>query len=115
MSKVVETKKVKGHPQYLIFWCLGCKCLHAIYHKREDWKGPVWNWNGSFDKPTFTPSLLVNVGGACPTAPICHSYITDGKIQYLPDCTHALAGKTVEIPDSPLEQNNKEAEATKNE
>lgn len=29
----------------------------------------------------------------------CHSYITDGKIKFLADCHHSLAGQTVEIPD----------------
>ena len=29
----------------------------------------------------------------------CHSFIRDGKIQYLNDCTHEFAGKTVELPD----------------
>jgi hypothetical protein len=30
---------------------------------------------------------------------ICHSFITDGRIQFLGDCTHRLAGQTVPIPD----------------
>jgi hypothetical protein len=30
---------------------------------------------------------------------VCHSFITDGFIQFLDDCTHPLAGQTVEIPD----------------
>ena len=28
---------------------------------------------------------------------ICHSFIRDGFIEYLSDCTHSLAGKTVEL------------------
>ena len=28
---------------------------------------------------------------------ICHSFVTDGKIQFLSDCTHGLAGQTVEL------------------
>jgi hypothetical protein len=28
----------------------------------------------------------------------CHSFVTDGNIAYCPDCTHALAGKTVPLP-----------------
>ena len=36
---------------------------------------------------------------------ICHSFITDGKIQFLSDCTHDLAGKTVELPDIDNEKN----------
>jgi hypothetical protein len=29
---------------------------------------------------------------------VCHSFVTDGKIQFLSDCTHSLANTTVEIP-----------------
>ena len=29
---------------------------------------------------------------------VCHSFITDGRIQFLNDCTHALAGHTVPLP-----------------
>lgn len=28
----------------------------------------------------------------------CHSFVTDGRIQFLGDCTHDLAGKTVDLP-----------------
>jgi len=55
--------------------------------------------NKSFESPTIHPSILVNRGGANPTAHICHSYVTEGKIQYLGDCTHAFAGRTIELPD----------------
>ena len=30
---------------------------------------------------------------------ICHSFVTDGRIQFLGDCTHKLAGQTVDLPD----------------
>ena len=29
----------------------------------------------------------------------CHTVITDGRIAFQPDCWHALAGQTVEMPD----------------
>lgn len=32
----------------------------------------------------------------------CHSFITDGKIQYLSDCFHELAGQTVDLPEIDL-------------
>ena len=93
--------------------CPGCGEEHKI--------GSSWKFNGDFDRPTFFPSLLVRCGHyANPTLPCwcthnadkqargeepsgfecyqCHSFITDGKIQFLGDCTHALAGETVELP-----------------
>ena len=32
---------------------------------------------------------------------VCHTFVTDGRIQYLGDCTHALAGQTVDMIDWP--------------
>ena len=32
----------------------------------------------------------------------CHTFVTDGRIQFLGDCTHALAGQTVDLPDWPV-------------
>ncbi|MNJ76318.1 hypothetical protein D3C77_735750 [compost metagenome] len=32
-------------------------------------------------------------------AKVCHSFVTDGRSQYLTDCTHALAGQTVDLPE----------------
>jgi hypothetical protein len=63
--------------------------------------GAQWGWNGSLDKPTFTPSILVKANYTSPNRldDICHSFVTDGKIQFLGDCTHELAGQTVDLPD----------------
>lgn len=30
---------------------------------------------------------------------VCHSFVTDGKIQFLGDCTHNLVGQIVELPE----------------
>lgn len=93
----------------VLFWCPGCDEAHAIT------EGP-WTWNGDLERPTFTPSVLV--GGiqwdtssgfhkpnhtAAPGEPIvCHSFVTDGRIQFLTDSTHALAGQTVDVPGWPI-------------
>jgi hypothetical protein len=34
-----------------------------------------------------------------PAVPVCHSFVTDGRIQFLTDCTHAFAGRTVDLPE----------------
>ena len=85
------------------FWCPGCDSAHQIPASTAHDPGRAWYWNGSVDRPTFTPSLLVSYNGSdagidgAPPA-ICHSFVTDGRIQFLGDCTHALAGQTVDIP-----------------
>lgn len=91
----------------LVFWCPGCGEAHRIAH--GEGPGPRWGWNGDAERPTFTPSVLVRYEGAdagqdgAPPA-ICHTFVTDGRIQFLGDCTHALAGQTVDLPDWPANQ-----------
>ncbi len=106
----------------LTFWCPGCKQAHQI--KTGNGPGPRWGWNGNAEKPTFTPSVLVTgrdftekgeaeweawidagsprlEGGELPqfesADTVCHTFVTDGRIQFLGDCTHALAGQTVDM------------------
>ena len=76
------------------FWCPGCDGMHSVGVKHP--AQVVWGWNGDGDKPTFTPSVLVRSGRG---ANVCHSYVTDGRIRFLSDCTHELAGQTVDLPD----------------
>lgn len=82
----------KGH---VVFHCPGCGNSHEI---------PVaglgaWTWNQSMEAPTFHPSIFVNRGSCNPNAPQCHSWVREGKIEFLNDCTHKLAGQTVELPE----------------
>ena len=104
----------KGH--YIIA-CKGCGCEHIIAVGTPFTNGAKWTFNFNFEAPTFQPSLLVKSGKyAGPSewyqsldeegrkfadeySEICHSFITDGKIQYLSDCTHALANQTIELPE----------------
>lgn len=97
-----------------MFWCPGCKCGHGVWTTKRNGVGAIWQFNGSMDKPTFQPSLLLQWETGEPPvnehnfdqwkkAPwpqtkkknVCHSFIRDGQIQFLPDCTHELAGKTI--------------------
>lgn len=73
------------------FYCPGCKTGHGFDDKR-------WEFNGDLDKPTISPSLLVThpYKGVLQT---CHSFIKEGMIQFLGDCTHELANQTVPLPE----------------
>lgn len=80
----------------LAFPCPGCGNYHSFCIKRESNEaGPLWQWNGSLDKPTFSPSLLVGQG----TKSQCHLFVTDGRIIYLSDCWHDLRGQTIDMKD----------------
>jgi hypothetical protein len=95
----------------VLFWCPGCSEGHQVYIG-------TWTWNGSLDLPTFTPSVLIRgnqwpkdeypeyhkaAHGSVPAGgeTVCHTFVTDGRIQFLGDCTHALAGQTVDLPEWP--------------
>lgn len=84
---------------YLFFWCPGCDGAHMV--GVGEGSGPRWGYNGNPDAPTLTPSVFVNAPGPhhYDGAETCHSFVTDGRIQFLNDCTHALAGQTVDLPD----------------
>lgn len=101
------------------YWCQGCEEVHAVT------TGPGgWSFDGNLERPTFSPSVLVRsghflTGGGKPCwctyyaehpdkepifkCSVCHTFITGGVVQFLGDCTHALAGQTLELPDLPPE------------
>lgn len=51
-----------------------------------------WSWNGDTEKPTVKPSILSDNGEVR-----CHTWINDGKVQFLDDCTHEFAGQTLDL------------------
>lgn len=100
----------------LAFSCPGCGMLHAV-NVITGSPHPRWDYNGDPERPTFRPSILVTHDrweppitvenlAAYEAAPwpqavrrhTCHSYVTEGRIQFLEDCTHALRGQTVPLP-----------------
>ena len=73
-----------------LFRCPGCKSLHVFSQN--------YSFNGDLARPTFLPSLLVGAMTAgVPGVRRCHFYVAEGHIQFLADCTHELAGKTVDM------------------
>lgn len=79
------------HTQYF-YMCLGCGYEHCFALRKD---GGHHEFNMDLDKPTVFPSLLENRN---PNR-VCHSFMKDGKIQYLGDCHHSLAGQTIELPE----------------
>jgi len=56
----------------------------------------AWAWNGDVDKPTLMPSILTY---ASEGQPRCHSFVKAGRIRFLADCSHELAGQEVDLLD----------------
>lgn len=115
--------RLRNMAKGFMFFCPGCKEPHQVWTSGD---GPKWGYNGNPDAPTFTPSILIRSGHYAAhfdpakdtcwcsyykdhpdeeddgfTCGVCHSFVTDGNIQFLGDCTHALANQTVPIPDLP--------------
>ena len=105
MSKISRLlRSVEGGG--LMFMCPGCKSHHVV--RVGTGPGPRWGYNDNPERPTFTPSI--NVTWSEPSdipeefddtskdkKMICHSFVTDGNIQFLSDCTHLLSGQTVPL------------------
>lgn len=96
--------------EYLVFRCPGCTTLHSVTVKAGPLTagGPVWGWDGRLDLPTITPSVLLwlehrpdedEEEKRYVDSRRCHSFVRDGRIEYLSDCGHALAGQTVDLPE----------------
>lgn len=100
--------KLRQYGSRLCFLCPGCEDVHQVH------TGPNgWTWDGSVDLPTISPSVLVRgvqwpvgegfhkprhtvaAGGQI----VCHSFVRAGRIEFLGDSTHALAGQTADLPD----------------
>lgn len=81
---------------YVWFRCPGCGHRHTLPVRDRHVERPSWEWNKSVDRPTFTPSILAS--GSAWENRVCHSFVTDGNIEFLNDCTHELAGQTVPLP-----------------
>jgi hypothetical protein len=92
------------------FWCPGCDDIHMVDNN-------LWQVSETDDGLTINPSILVYSRkklinedleydalldpSNITTTPRCHSFVRDGKIEFLNDSTHALAGQTVDIPPMP--------------
>ena len=97
MPKVVKVENAKG---MYVFDCPGCGFSHAIYVKGNNQGAQEWDFNFDYNFPTVNPSIRVRwTEGENRIEKCCHSFVIDGKIRFLNDCTHHLAGKTVELKD----------------
>ena len=97
----------------LHLWCPGCDELHGI--EVGEGKPSAWGWDKNLEAPTITPSIKVSgtqwskdqsfyranhhvpSGGAM----TCHSFVRAGRWEFLGDCTHNLAGQTVDMVELP--------------
>lgn len=72
---------------------VGRLTLPMILRGKREGTG-CWTWNGDMEHPTLKPSLLTSNGEG---GWRCHTWVNDGKAQFLPDTSHELVGKTVDL------------------
>ncbi|MCC5636326.1 hypothetical protein LC593_10740 [Nostoc sp. CHAB 5844] len=99
MTKLLPIEE-NGQTVGYFFDCPGCQGGHAVHiSPHKNGIGASWTFNGDMEKPTFSPSILSRYTFTNQPMQVCHSFVVDGKIQFLNDCTHSLAGQIVDIPD----------------
>lgn len=120
MGQIVrECETSDGRPLGWMVFCPACGSGHLFDKGR-------WTFDGDHERPTFNPSMLIRTVRLPDLAPgeadyakgpdgkylldetgrirgardwVCHSFVRDGQIQYLDDCTHDLKGQTVPLPE----------------
>ncbi len=98
MAKAEDIKTSDGKIGGVMIYCPGCKTYHVFDDR--------WKFNGDYEKPTFSPSMLIKTNPKdhphhCSKAPsrVCHSFVRNGKIEFLSDCSHEYAGQTIDLPE----------------
>jgi Family of unknown function (DUF6527) len=89
-----DVPKIKTINNALAFHCPACKTTHQVDLAK-------WQWNQDEHSPTINTSVNVRIEPTDKAIPvkICRSFIYDGKIEFMSDCTHSMAGQTPEIPE----------------
>jgi hypothetical protein len=77
--------KVRRVGDHWFFWCPACQLQHSF--DRSGW------FNGCLTRPTRRPAIFTQATG-------CHLFLSGGLLTYLRDCPHAMAGKTLELPEA---------------
>ena len=93
MGKIAEVEN-DGSGFTHVFFCPGCNSEHGIIVAPGRWE-----FDGNMENPTISPSVLVRGYLGNENYGTCHSFVKQGKIQFLNDCTHKLKGQTIDLPD----------------
>jgi len=75
-----------------VHWCPACHELHPLPDNG-------WQFDGNLECPTFTPSFK-HSGGPDPKW-LCHYTLTKGMLHFCGDCSHAMGGQAVPLPELP--------------
>jgi hypothetical protein len=97
-------------------YCPGCRHTHCfnVEQPTRAWPefniagGVKWSFNGNLERPSFSPSMLIQTGGwkspegkDIPQRTLCHYVLSDGVINFCADSAHELTGRAVPLADYP--------------
>lgn len=88
-------KKLHNFKNLYSFYCPGCERIHQVNNK----------WKINISNLTISPSILVTSPKGSDDRTRCHSYIKEGKIQYLGDCNHKFRGVTIPMIEFEMSEN----------
>ncbi|MDB5155901.1 MAG: uncharacterized protein JWR50_608 [Mucilaginibacter sp.] len=107
----IEAGTERDLGDYVWFWCPGCAGYHRARVRMPDRptdqeiadqqanRQGLWTWNGNESSPTIRASILLGIEQS---GKRCHSFVTDGRIEYCTDSQHALSGQTIDLPEIEL-------------
>jgi hypothetical protein len=88
-------------------WCPGCGIMHVIVVDEPIVDGNGHEWDGDTTAPTILPDVDIKWGDQVNPrfngygGGRCHYILVAGVIEFMVDCTHAMKGKRVPLPDLP--------------
>jgi hypothetical protein len=77
-------------------WCSGCAAPHRLEIGARMPSGQRLGFDGDIYRPSFEPEIVHEDGDR-----VCRYLLRGGRLHFAADCTHALAGQSVELPDFP--------------
>lgn len=88
VDSVQVSSKLRRSTTGLMCWCPACEEMHPLPDS--------WTFDGNLESPTFSPSFKHTTSNT-----VCHYVLTAGVLNYCGDCTHAMAGQSVPLPELP--------------
>jgi len=83
-------------------YCRACGVFHEFAVRAPNVHGQRWAWNNDVFSPTFEPSVVTRtISHRDRRQYVCHAWVVNGRITYLPDSTHHLKGQTVDLAPPP--------------
>lgn len=79
----------------LAHWCPACDRVHHLALGHRDTRTLDWDHN------TIKPTFSRDIRHVDPELGVCHYFIREGKIEFLADSAHIMAGRTVDLPTYP--------------